>query len=249
MSVLYKVLSAMDIEMRRQESIAQNLAGSQVPGFKGETVLSSDFDGLIGRYNESGQGAIFDGAVVSHDGGALKPTGRPLDFAIAGEGFFEVTTPDGETLYTRNGRFKLSPSGEIQTGDGFSLAASRGDFQLSGEESPNTLTLREDGFLMIGVGENQRELGQLKIVKIEDLQQLERLSASYFKLPAKLQNLATEMIEGEFQVSGRTLESANISPVKEMISMIDCMRKFEMSQRVLKMSDGLKTKEFQTFGS
>ena len=45
--------------MRRQESISRNLAGSQIPGYKGETVVSSDFDGYVDSFSEHGQGALY----------------------------------------------------------------------------------------------------------------------------------------------------------------------------------------------
>ncbi|MCM8535824.1 MAG: flagellar hook basal-body protein [Lentisphaeraceae bacterium] len=249
MSVIYKVLSSMDLEMKRQESISRNLAGSQIPGFKGETVISTDFDGYVDSYNKSGQGTLDGGNVVSFSEGSLKHTGRPLDFAISGDGFFEVTTPEGNTFYTRNGRFVLSPSGEVQTVDGFKLEAKVGDFQLNERDSLNSLTVRDDGYLTIGTGDDQKELGQIKIVKIENLEQLTRLSSSYFQLQPNLQNLASEAERGEYSISGKTIEGANVSPVKEMITMIDSMRKYELSQRLMKMREGIRNKEYQTFGS
>ncbi|MCM8529562.1 MAG: flagellar hook basal-body protein [Lentisphaeraceae bacterium] len=249
MSVIYKVLSSMDLEMTRQESIARNLAGSQIPGFKGETVISTDFDGYVNEYNESGQGTLDGGNVVSFEEGPLKHTGRPLDFAISGDGFFEVTTPEGNTLYTRNGRFVLSPSGEIQTVDGFKLEASVGNFQLAEDDNLNSMVVREDGNISIGIDTEQKELGQIRVVKIEDLNQLTRVSSSYFQLKPAVQNLASEMDQGEFRISGKTLEGANVSPVKEMITMIDSMRKYELSQRLMKMREGIRNKEHQTFGS
>lgn len=248
MSVIYKVLASMDIEMRRQESISRNLAGSQIPGYKGETVLSTDFDGYLEHYSKHGQGTLLGDNHVSFDSGPLKHTGRPLDFALSGDGFFEITTPEGNTLYTRNGRFTMSPSGEIQTIDGFKLEASVGNFQLQGEEDVNELFVKDDGSVAIGLGLNERELGRIKVVKIEDLTKLERISSSYYTLPDKHIEMAEEMEVGRFNISGRTLENANITPVKEMITMIDSMRKYEMAQRLMKMRDGLKTKEYQTFG-
>lgn len=249
MSVIYKVLSSMDLEMKRQESISRNLAGSQIPGFKGETVISTDFDGLINEYNESGQGTLDGGKVVSFEEGPLKHTGRPLDFAISGDGFFEVTTPEGNTLYTRNGRFVLSPSGEIQTVDGFKLEASVGNFQLAETDNLNSMMVRKSGFISIGVDNEQKELGQIRVVKIDDLEQLTRVSSSYFQLKPAVQNLASEMDPSEYSISGKTLEGANVSPVKEMITMIDSMRKYELSQRLMKMREGIRNKEYQTFGS
>jgi flagellar basal body rod protein FlgG len=124
-----------------------------------------------------------------------------------------------------------------------------GNFQLREEDDVNELFLKDDGNVAIGIGLRERELGRIKVVKIEDLTKLERLSSSYYKLPDKFQELAVDMEDGEFSLSGRTLENANITPVKEMITMIDSMRKYEMAQRLMKMRDGLKMKEYQTFGS
>ena len=113
----------------------------------------------------------------------------------------------------------------------------------------NELYIRDDGYLSIGNDNDQRELGQIKVVMIEDMSKLQRISSSYFALPERFQNEARVMELGEFRISGRTLENANVSPVKEMITMIDSLRKFELSQRLMKMRDGLKNKEYQTFSS
>lgn len=247
MSVAYKALSSMEIEMRRQESIARNMSGASLPGYKGEVVLSSDFDGYVDKFSESGQGTVFDSQKVDYDPGAIKHTNRPLDFALSGKGFFEVTTDKGDVLYTRNGRFRLSNSGEIQTAEGYKLSSTGGDLSFGESDNLNELIVKENGDLALRSSTGEKSIGTLKIVNIEDTSKLQRLSASYFNLAAKDQNLAEEMEAGEFQISGRSIEMANISAVKEMITMVSSMRRFEMAQRVMKMSDGLRNKEHQTF--
>ena len=237
----------MEIEMRRQESIARNMSGASLPGYKGEVILSSDFDGYIDKFSASGRGSIFDSKKINYDAGAIKHTNRPLDFALSGKGFFEVTNDNGEVLYTRNGRFRLSSAGELQTAEGFDISSSNGNLSFGDSDNINELIVKENGELVLRNSFGEKSIGTLKIVNIEDTSKLQRLSASYFSLPKANQNLAEEMEPGEFQISGRSVEMANISAVKEMITMVSSMRRFEMAQRMMKMSDGLKNKEHQTF--
>ncbi|MCM8540390.1 MAG: flagellar hook basal-body protein [Lentisphaeraceae bacterium] len=244
MAIHYKVLSSMDIEVQRQESIAKNLAGAPIPGYKGESVISSDFDGYLNQFDATGQGAAFEKSTIDYNAGPVKHTGRPLDFAIAKDGFFEVTTSDGQAFYTRNGRFTLSPDGKLITSEGYEVAADRGNISFGEDVNVSDLAVSSNGKLSVG-GE---EIGQLKIVQFKDLNNLERMSSSYFKLNDEFRNEVTTMEPGKIKIMGRTLEQSNISIVKEMITMIDSMRKFEMAQKLMKAADGLKTKELSTFG-
>ena len=244
MAIIYKVLSAMDIEAQRQEAIARNLAGAPIPGYKGESVVSSDFDGYLNQFSASGQGTVYEEHSIDHTAGALKHTGRILDFAIAKDGFFEVTNDKGEAFYTRNGRFTLSPSGELITTEGFTVSSQNGTIQFGNTEDLNNMRVAENGRITIG----SKNIGTLKIVEMADMKNLQRLSSSYFKLKEGHGNEVTTLDPTKVKVLGRSLEESNISIVKEMISMIDCMRKFEMSQKILKMTDGLRSKEQSTFG-
>lgn len=245
MAVIYKVLSAMDIEAQRQESIARNLAGAPIPGFKGENVISSDFDGYLNQYSVSGQGSVFESNNINFEAGPLKHTGRVLDFAIANEGFFEVTNANGDVMYTRNGRFTLSPDGTLLSTEGYTVSAKSGNLQFDNDADMNKLRVTHNGKITL----DGDEVGTLKIVEVADVKNLERISSSYFRLKEGHRNEATTMEDDKINIVGRSLEESNISIVKEMISMIDTMRKYEMSSKVLKMTDGLRTKELSTFGS
>lgn len=244
MAINYKVLSAMDIEVQRQESIAKNLAGAPIPGYKGESIVSSDFDGYINQFSATGQGAVHEKNSIDYNAGPVRHTGRALDFAIAQDGFFEVNTVDGQSLYTRNGRFTLSPEGKLITSEGYEVAGERGSLQFDEDENVNDLIVSADGKLSIA----GRDIGQLKIVEFKDMDNLERMSSSYFKIPNEFRNQVTSMDTNKIKIMGRTIEESNISIVKEMISMISSMRKFEMAQKLMKAADGLKSKELSTFG-
>ena len=244
MAVIYKVLSSMDIEIQRQEAIAKNLAGAPVPGFKGESVVSSDFDGYLNQYTETGQGTVYDHNSINFEKGPVRHTGRNLDFAVGNEGFFEVTNSKGESFYTRNGRFTLSNSGELITSEGYKVQGRAGDLAFGPNDNMNELEIGADGTITV----SGNTIGTLKVVEIANMNNLERISGSYFTLKNGHQNEAAEIDPLKVRVMGRTLEESNISIVKEMISMIDSMRKYEMSSKILKMTDGLRSKEQSTFG-
>lgn len=244
MAIIYKVLSSMDIEVQRQESIAKNLAGAPIPGYKGESVISSDFDGYLNQFNATGQGAVHEASSIDFNAGPVKNTGRALDFAIGQDGFFEVNTVNGQSFYTRNGRFTLSPEGKLITSEGYEVAGRNGSIQIAEDQNVNDLVVSADGSLSIG----GKDIGQLKVVEFGNMENLDRVSSSYFQLKEGSRNAVTDMSPDKVKIMGRTIEQSNISIVKEMITMIDSMRKFEMAQKMLKASDGLKTKELSTFG-
>lgn len=244
MALIYKVLSSMDIEIQRQEAIARNLAGAPVPGFKGESVISSDFDGYLNQYSETGQGTVHNENSIDFNKGPVKYTGRNLDFAIANDGFFEVVNNRGESFYTRNGRFTLSNSGELITSEGYKVAGRGGDLVFGASDNMNEMEIASNGTITVG----GNTIGSLKVVEFQDMNNLQRLSGSYFALKNGHQNEAAEIDPLKLRVIGRTLEESNISIVTEMISMIDSMRKYEMASKVLKMTDGMRAKEQSTFG-
>ncbi len=53
-----------------------------------------------------------------HEQGSLINTDNPLDVAIDGRGWFQITGPDGEALYTRAGSFNKNDEGQLVTLDG-----------------------------------------------------------------------------------------------------------------------------------
>ena len=247
MAIIYKALSSMDIEIQRQESIARNLTGAVVPGYRGETVTSTSFDGLLNQESNSGQGAVLDAKRINFNPGPLKHTGRPLDFALARDGFFEVQNEAGDTYYTRNGRFSLNESGELQTAEGFKVMSSDGNLTFGTDDDINKLIIKENGEIVIRANGEEKSFGSIKVIDIEDHSLFRRLGNSYFELPEGLDAGVEELEGSEFTLTSHTIEMANISAVKEMVTMIDSMRKYEMAQRMMKMTDALKTKEENAF--
>lgn len=116
---LYIAASGMLSEMARQDSIANDLANASTPGYKADRTAQRSFDEVLLASSRTGQqiGALGTGVSIAAQVTDLTPapvkeTGEPLDFAVVGEGYFGVQTPEG-VRYTRNGRFMADGAGRL----------------------------------------------------------------------------------------------------------------------------------------
>lgn len=158
--------------------------------------------------------------------GEMQQTDNPLDLAIAGEGFFEVVTPEGETAYTRNGSFYRHPeTGALSTGQ---------DFELQGEGGP--IVIPEDATdVHIGPdGEVMADGDLIDIINLTtftDLQGLEKKGQQLLQI--KEDTDVAPVPAEEARVQQGYLEGSNVEPVHAMVSMIDTMRNFEALQKMM----------------
>src|SRR6266536_6031406 len=120
---LYQAAAAMNANSRWQEVIAENLAGSSIPGSRKQDVSFSAVSagmapGLAGLH---GGGFVMpmSTATVNFQQGTLRPTTLPTDLAIEGPGFFEVQLPNGSHGFTRDGELQLNAQGQLVTKQGY----------------------------------------------------------------------------------------------------------------------------------
>jgi flagellar basal-body rod protein FlgG len=129
---LYIAAAGMLSEMVRQDQIANDLANTATNGYKPNRVAQREFDEVMLANTQTGQqvGALGRGPVISKQTtdfsqGDLKDTGEPLDFAIAGDGFFAVRTPQG-VRYTRDGEFQAAANGTLTDQRGNAVLDAKG---------------------------------------------------------------------------------------------------------------------------
>ncbi len=117
--------SGMLAEQVQEDQIANDLANASTPGYKAASSVQQSFGALLLQNTATGQtvGSVAAGVEVTQGPpvmaqGPIQTTGRPLDFAITGQGFFAVKTAGG-TQYTRNGQFTVNSRGLLvdQVGD------------------------------------------------------------------------------------------------------------------------------------
>jgi flagellar basal body rod protein FlgG len=251
---IYQAATSMNLEMKRQETIARNLAASCNPGFKKEFLVSgTSFKNALDKSFKTNNKNVNEPAAgkvkVDFTQGNLNGTGRTLDFAIHGDGFFEVKTKDNATQYTRNGAFFVSKEGKLMTQEGHLLKADIGDLKFDTRDDINTLKVTEDGMLQVrgGVETNfkLKNLGRIKIVDIEDKNKLQRMSANYFTLADEDKTYMKLVEPGKYKLQNSYLEMSNSTPIADMTAMIQSQRDFDMGQKLIKTLDEISQTELR----
>src|SRR5574344_138715 len=129
---LYSAATGMEAQQLNLNTIANNLANVNTTGFKRSKIEFQDLlyqkprsagaeaagGNVIPTGIEIGNGSRVAATSKVFTQGQVTQTGKELDIAIQGDGFFEVQRPDGTTAYTRDGSFKLNASGQVVTSDG-----------------------------------------------------------------------------------------------------------------------------------
>jgi len=250
MRALNSAASGMYAEQLHIDNIANNLANVNTTGFKRSRM---EFQDLIyqtmrspGASQESGQilpselqighGVRPTATQKSFEQGNPQQTGNPLDICVDGDGFFQVSKPDGTTLYSRDGSFKVSPDGGIVTSDGYLLEPS-----LTVPQDTVSLTIAKDGTVSaLQVGEVEPQaLGQIELARFVNPAGLSAIGQNLFQEtvasgPAILGNPGTE---GMGQLSQGYLEGSNVHVVEEMVAMIMAQRAYEISSKAIKTSE------------
>src|SRR5947209_18045434 len=129
---LYIAASGMVAEMVRQDQTANDLANASTHGYKGDRATQRSFGDLLVTNTATGQtvgpvglGAEVDSVVTDLTPGPIRQTDQPLDFAVEGDGYFAVRTPQG-VEYTRNGQFAVSPQETLVTALGAQVLGQNG---------------------------------------------------------------------------------------------------------------------------
>lgn len=236
---LYLGATALNTLERWQESIANNMASSQVPGYrKREVQFATQLAGQI----PFGQG-VAAGAVagefpalkraINFAPGQIHGTGRDLDVAIRGEGFFEVELEDGTRAYTRDGSLHLSPERTLVDSQGRPVLGEGGaPLQLLPDGGP--LTIARDGT----VSQGTLEVGRLAIVRFDDPQQLEPLSGGLFRAPVGVNPIPVE----QASLQQGALEASNVSAIESMVNLVNVTRAYQAAQKVVSTRDELLEK-------
>jgi len=228
---LYQAAAAMNANARLQEMIAENLAGSSIPGSrKQEISFSAVAAGKApGAAGANGGNYVMPTSTtaVNFQQGMLRPTGLPTDVAIEGPGFLEVQLPNGSRAFTRDGELQLNAQGQLVSKQGYLVMTDSGPLQLDpANSSPIAVSATGE------VSQNGALKGKLRLVEFKQPNQLKPIGGGCFitELPR------TQAVPAQSsQLRQGFLENPNTSPTTEMASLITAMRMFESNQKVLQM--------------
>jgi flagellar basal-body rod protein FlgG len=240
-------LSAQDMALR---TISNNLANVSTVGFKRDRVVFSDLmyqvqqqPGGLSSQNtqlpsgiQLGSGVRVAGTQKEFTEGSLQTTGQSLDLAIEGDGFFQITQPDGSVGYTRSGIFQLDQDGQIVTSQGHALEPS-----INIPSDTSVVTIGADGTVTASQAGNASptQIGSIQLVGFINPAGLESIGNNLY-LETASSGAAQQGTPGENglgEVIQGALETSNVSVVEELVNMVATQRAYEMNSRVVSTAD------------
>lgn len=233
----YVTLSRQSGLLKDMQIIANNIANLSTDGFRREGAVFAE---MVDRLNVVGGAAAQTAArvrVTDFQQGALAPTGGAFDFAIEGDGFFMVETPDGAAL-TRAGSFVRNPDGDLVTKDGLRVL-DEGGAPLFAPPDARDVTVATDGTLSA----DGQPIGQIAVVTVEDTTSLTRRDGGLFvtedaPIPAE-----------DARIFQGFVERSNVDPIREISRMIEVQRAYEMGQNFLNAEDERMRQAVRVIGS
>jgi len=226
--ILALSLASMQQDKARVDQVALNLANVTTPGYKRQVVVARPFSDALQEARTSRVPELLTDARA----GTVRSTGQPLDVALTGEGFFEVMTDKGPA-YTRAGNFGVDARGRLVTAQGYPVMGKNGDIQLSGHSPRIDTAGHITEALASGDAAPPTPVGQLKVVRFENLQALERLGEGLMAAGEGM----TVLDGADVSIRQGATENANADPTREMIELIQAMRHFETMHRVVQGYD------------
>ncbi|MBY5971527.1 flagellar hook-basal body complex protein [Ferrimonas balearica] len=219
----YTTLTRLSGLSREMDIIANNIANAATTGFRSEEMIFSEYvQGIeAGPSISMAQGNI---RWVEYTQGTLTPTGGRLDFAIEGDGFFLVQTPQGERL-TRAGSFATSNAGDLVTHDGYPVLDAGGAPLFIPPAAE--IGLGRDGTITA----DGQPVGQLGVVNPVAADRMQRESGTMFRADEGFDAVEAPRVLQGF------LEASNVNPVSEVARMITVQRAYELGQSFLERED------------
>lgn len=260
---IYAAVSGAMAQNSRLDTIANNLANVNTASFKKDRQVFSEYLSTYEKPSDviqvprvpasiesfydmqGGDNAYVNpaGTYTNFEQGGLKPTGSPLDLALEGKGFFEVSTPQG-VRWTRNGGLQIDNAGRLVTKEGHPiLKEGQGDPAQRGiTVSSRNLTISQRGEVFDG----GNLLGKLAVVDFAKPDDLQKVGNSLYTLKNTAQSAPLPAEEGRVQQG--YIENSNVNVVEEMTDMITANRVFEAAQKAIKGHDQMDDKLINVVG-
>lgn len=241
------------------DTISHNLSNVNTTGYKKETVefktllysklqtKTTDNNGdpkpVIGQV---GAGVRTASITSRFTQGALNSTNNLYDFAIEGDGFFQIQMPDGSIAYTRNGSFNMGIGSEgltLCTAEGYPVLNDQGEPLVFGlEKNSANFTIDDAGnFWYQNADKTVTDLGvSFGIVQFNNPSGLFKVADSYLQATDASGEAMTESENGDLSASkvlSGYLEGSNVETVDEMVNLIVAQRAYEMNSKVISATD------------
>lgn len=265
MKSLWVPLSGAIAQQRKVETLANNIANANTPGFKRDQLVFKEYMTVLDKghedlhmpndewapedfyksYGSQHSKVKVDGSYTDFAQGQLTPTRNPLDVALSGSGFFELLGPGG-IRYSRRGTFTISKDGELINDTGHKVLGTLNMEKLTeGAKIPTP----EERVIKLGNGpisishegdifQNDQKIASLSVVEFDDVHALKKEGHSHFSNPHP------ENRQAAFKTAVHQgfIETSNVNPISEMSELIKAHRHFESIQQAIKAYDNIAGK-------
>ncbi|MWL90533.1 flagellar basal-body rod protein FlgG [Cupriavidus sp. SW-Y-13] len=251
LDALHIAATGMQSQQTNVDTIANNLANVNTPGFKKSRVSFTDLvsqetrqlastgiDAVagLGAATRTGMGVGVASMGRVLDVGDLKKTDSPYDIAIAGQGFIEVQMPDGSRAFTRGGTLKVNPDGMLSTLGGYPLKPG-----IAIPENATDMTITADGHVMVRVSgqSTATDAGQLELVKFPNASAITPMGDNLYRTNDNTGEPIAMRAgdDGMSQIQQGFVESSNVKLVDEMVSLMVAQRAYEANVKIAQASD------------
>ena len=253
MRALSIAATGMSAQQTNVEVIANNIANINTTGYKRTraefTDLLYQMERVQGVPAQSGVDMVPEGAQLGlgtrlsairllNIQGPLTDTGNQLDLAINGPGWFQVSNPAGETLYTRAGALNISATGQIVTADGYPLEPA-----LTVPSGTTSVEINQTGevFARIEGQATTTSVGQITLASFTNPAGLNALGGNLLQA-TDASGPAVTGLPGDpsfGKVQQGYLENSNVDPVREITELIAAQRAYEMNSKVIQAADDM----------
>lgn len=249
MRALYSAATGMIAQQYNIDTISNNLANVNTAGFRKNVAHFQDLiyqnlrapgtpvgPSVVPVGQDVGLGVKVGASEKTFTQGVLTQSSNPLDVAIEGDGFFQVTLPDGTAAYTRDGSFKRDANGAIVTADGYFLNP-----QITIPANATQVQIGSDGVVTVQIpGQQQpQQLGQINLVRFVNAAGLAPKGQNLFTQTGAsgAPTISQPGLNGTGTLQGGYLEQSNVSTVEEIVHMIVAQRAYEANSKAITTSD------------
>ncbi len=224
---LLTAAAGLSAQQTQLDAVANDMANVNTDGYKSERVAFDDLlyskVDMAGTETTAGAGASATIIGRSQTQGALKETGNPLDLAIDGPGYFQVTRPNGQAALTRDGSFSIDATGTLVDAEGNRLSPT---VKLPAGVSPSEVGIDAYGTVRVGA----KRVGQVNLVNVAAPGQMIALGGSLFGPTA--QSGEPQPAQNARILQG-ALEQSNVDLGSEMTSLVTTERAFQMDSEAI----------------
>jgi flagellar basal-body rod protein FlgG len=183
-----------------------------------------------------GTGVRIAQTVKNYTQGSALQTSGTLDMAVQGDGFFQITMPDGSLAYTRDGSFSLDSSGNVVTATGFPISPA-----ITIPITAQSVTVGNDGTVSITTAGNAKAttVGQIQLANFINDEGLQPTGNNLLTESASsgAPQVGTAGANGLGTILQGSLETSNVNTVTELVNMIECQRAYEMNSKAISTTD------------